>query len=74
LAGISGRSVGRTPRNREWSSSHCEALWLGAHAFSGQPWSALHTGGADVKYGLSSNLIAVGTVNTDFSDSDVDQQ
>jgi hypothetical protein len=47
---------------------------LGAHAFSGQPWSALHTGGADIKYGLTSNLIAVGTLNTDFSDSDVDQQ
>src|SRR5437868_10121839 len=23
---------------------------LGAHAFSGQPWGALHTGGADIKY------------------------
>src|SRR6266568_1477263 len=41
---------------------------------SGQSWSALHTGGVDVKYGLASNLIAVGTVNTDFSDADVDQQ
>src|SRR6266516_2215931 len=40
----------------------------GAHAFSGQPWSALHTGGADIKYGLATNLIAVGTINTDFSD------
>jgi len=47
---------------------------LGAHAFTGQPWSALHTGGADIKYGLASNLIAVGTINTDFSDADVDQQ
>jgi Domain of unknown function (DUF5916) len=47
---------------------------LGAHAFSGQPWSALHSGGVDIKYGLASNLIAVGTVNTDFSDADVDQQ
>ena len=47
---------------------------LGAQSFSGQPWSALHTGGVDVKYGLGSNLIAVGTVNTDFSDADVDQQ
>jgi len=46
----------------------------GAHAFSGQPWSALHTGGADIKYGLATNLIAVGTINTDFSDADVDQQ
>src|SRR5207249_3256824 len=46
----------------------------GAHAFSGQPWSALHTGGADIKYGLATNLIAVGAVNTDFSDADVDQQ
>jgi hypothetical protein len=46
----------------------------GAQAFTGQPWSALHTGGADIKYGLASNLIAVGTINTDFSDADVDQQ
>ena len=47
---------------------------LGAQAFTGQPWNALHTGGADIKYGLASNLIAVGTINTDFSDADVDQQ
>lgn len=46
----------------------------GAQAFSGQPWDALHTVGADIKYGLASNLIAVGTINTDFSDVDVDQQ
>ena len=46
----------------------------GAQAFTGQPWSALHTGGGDIKYGLASNLIAVGTINTDFSDADVDQQ
>lgn len=46
----------------------------GAQAFSGQPWSALHRIGGDIKYGLSSNLIAVGTINTDFSDADVDQQ
>ena len=47
---------------------------LGAQSLTGQPWSALHSGGADVKYGLSSNLIALATVNTDFSDADVDQQ
>ncbi len=47
---------------------------LGGQAFTGQPWSALHRGGGDIKYGLASNLIAVGTVNTDFSDADVDQQ
>ena len=47
---------------------------LGAQSLSNQPWSALHSGGVDVKYGLASNLIALGTVNTDFSDSDVDQQ
>ena len=46
----------------------------GAQAFQGQPWSALHTGGGDIKYGLTSNVIAVGTINTDFSDADVDQQ
>lgn len=47
---------------------------VGAQAFQGQPWDALHTGGGDVKYGLTNNLIAVGTINTDFSDADVDQQ
>jgi hypothetical protein len=47
---------------------------LGAQSLGGQPWSALHSGGVDVKYGLASNLIALGTVNTDFSDADVDQQ
>ncbi|HWZ96414.1 MAG TPA: DUF5916 domain-containing protein [Candidatus Dormibacteraeota bacterium] len=47
---------------------------LGAQSVSNQPWSALHSGGVDVKYGLARNLIALGTVNTDFSDSDVDQQ
>ena len=47
---------------------------LGTQSLSGQPWSALHSGGVDAKYGLASNLIALGTVNTDFSDSDVDQQ
>ncbi|MGC1788618.1 MAG: DUF5916 domain-containing protein [Terriglobales bacterium] len=46
----------------------------GAQAFQGQPWSGLHTGGVDIKYGLTSNLVALGTVNTDFSDADVDQQ
>lgn len=46
----------------------------GGQAFSGQPWGALHRLGGDIKYGLASNLIAVGTINTDFSDADVDQQ
>ena len=47
---------------------------LGARSLGGQPYEALHTGGVDVKYGLASNLVALGTVNTDFSDADVDQQ
>lgn len=47
---------------------------LGGQSIGGAPWSALHTGGVDVKYGLAQNLIALGTVNTDFSDADVDQQ
>lgn len=47
---------------------------LGAQSFSGQPWGMLHRIGGDIKYGLASNLIAVGTINTDFSDADVDQQ
>ena len=46
----------------------------GAQAFQGQSWEGLHRAGADIKYGLASNLIAVGTINTDFSDADVDQQ
>src|SRR5882762_3163060 len=46
----------------------------GAQAFADQPWGALHRVGGDIKYGLASNLIAVGTINTDFSDADVDQQ
>src|SRR6267154_2235959 len=32
------------------------------------------TGGLDVKYGLRSNLVANLTANTDFADTDVDQQ
>jgi Domain of unknown function (DUF5916)/Carbohydrate family 9 binding domain-like len=36
--------------------------------------SALHTGGADVKLGLRSNLVANLTANTDFADADVDTQ
>jgi len=47
---------------------------LGGQSLDSAPWSALHTGGVDVKYGLAQNLIALGTVNTDFSDADVDQQ
>lgn len=47
---------------------------MGAQSFTGQPWGALHRVGGDIKYGLASNLIAVGTINTDFSDADVDQQ
>jgi hypothetical protein len=46
----------------------------GAQAVQSQPWEGLHRVGVDIKYGLTSNLIAVGTVNTDFSDADVDQQ
>jgi len=33
---------------------------------------ALHSGGVDVKYGITSNLLANATVNTDFADADVD--
>ena len=47
---------------------------IGGKGFQGQSWSALHRGGGEVKYGLTSELIAVGTANTDFSDADVDQQ
>lgn len=47
---------------------------LGGQSLGGQSWSALHTGGVDVKYGISSNLIALGTVNTDFSEPDFSQR
>lgn len=47
---------------------------IGGQAFQGQPWSPVHRGGGDIKYGVTSNLIAVGTINTDFSGADVDQQ
>jgi uncharacterized protein DUF5916 len=47
---------------------------LGGQSLGSEPWSALHTGGVDVKYGLGRNLIGLGTLNTDFSDADVDQQ
>lgn len=33
---------------------------------------ALHSAGADLKYGISSSLLANVTVNTDFADADVD--
>ena len=41
---------------------------------SGAPAHALHTGGLDIKYGIRSNLVANLTANTDFADTDVDQQ
>lgn len=41
---------------------------------SGASPHALHTGGLDVKYGIRSSLVANLTVNTDFADTDVDQQ
>ncbi len=63
---------------KEIGSSHLLVIkpygLLGGQSFAGQPWGALHRIGADIKYGLASNLIAVGTINTDFSDADVDQQ
>jgi hypothetical protein len=46
----------------------------GFDSIAGSGARALHTGGVDVKYGLRSNLVANLTVNTDFADTDVDQQ
>lgn len=46
----------------------------GFQQLSGQGTDALHTGGLDIKYGLRTNLMANLTVNTDFADTDVDQQ
>jgi hypothetical protein len=67
LEGLSGIESGRLLVIKPYALA-------GAQAFAGHPWQELHTGGGEIKYGLSSNLIAVGTVNTDFSDTDVDQQ
>ena len=52
--------------------SHCPQDAAGTGLTPG--WSALHTGGVDVKLGLRSNLVANFTVNTDFADADVDAQ
>jgi hypothetical protein len=46
----------------------------GVKKLSGSDYQALHTGGLDIKYGLRSNLVANLTGNTDFADSDVDQE
>jgi hypothetical protein len=46
----------------------------GFDSTAGSDARALHTGGFDMKYGLRSNLVANLTVNTDFADTDVDQQ
>ena len=47
---------------------------FGAQSFQGQSTDALHRFGGDVKYGLTSSLVANATFNTDFADADVDQQ
>ena len=48
---------------------------LGADRLStGSGTNFLHTGGVDIKYGLRSSLVANLTLNTDFGDTDVDQQ
>lgn len=46
----------------------------GAEQVSGTSLHALHTGGLDMKYGVRSNLVLNVTVNTDFADTDVDQE
>ena len=47
---------------------------FGAQSFAGQSTDALHRFGGDIKYGLTSTLVANATFNTDFADADVDQQ
>ncbi|HEU5450543.1 MAG TPA: DUF5916 domain-containing protein [Terriglobales bacterium] len=47
---------------------------LGGQSFEGQSTDALHRFGGDIKYGLTSTLVANATFNTDFADADVDQQ
>lgn len=46
----------------------------GAERMTGQSWQGLHTGGGDIKYGLRSNLVLNLTANTDFADTEADQQ
>jgi len=46
----------------------------GGEQITGTNFHALHTGGLDIKYGLRSNLVLNATANTDFADTDVDQQ
>jgi len=47
---------------------------LGAEQMTGHDWHALDTGGVDIKYGLRSNLVLNITANTDFADTEADQQ
>jgi uncharacterized protein DUF5916/cellulose/xylan binding protein with CBM9 domain len=46
----------------------------GAERLGSAGFNMLRTGGLDIKYGLRSNLVANLTANTDFADTDVDQQ
>jgi hypothetical protein len=46
----------------------------GFDRLTGSGTSMLHTGGLDIKYGISSSLVANLTGNTDFADAEVDQQ
>src|ERR1700686_2364441 len=69
LACFAGRSTRWTEGHRERPFAGCKTYGLlGGQSIEGEHWSALRTGGVDWKYGLASNLIALGTVNTDFSD------
>jgi len=67
LTGLSGIEPGRLLTFKPYGLG-------GVGRLGGESTAALYTGGLDIKYGLRPNLIAHVTVNTDFADTDVDQQ
>ena len=68
--------TGRHRRHRQRQALHFETVRAAGYSRLGKSGNteALHTGGIDIKYGLRSNLVANLTVNTDFADTDLDQQ
>src|SRR5438270_13818987 len=76
LAGFAGWTTSRTKRYRQRPAAGHKTLRPSRRtSFHGAAVErSAYRRSADIKYGLASNLIAVGTLNTDFSDADVDQQ
>jgi len=67
LTGLSGIEAGRLLTFKPYGLG-------GIRRASGESSESLHTGGVDIKYGFRPNLILHATFNTDFADTDVDQQ